>query len=106
MIESQRVATPEEATARMQKTIVAFMTEKFKMLPQQDWDVKQTADYLNVSHRTIYNWLSLQKRRPTKDPIPFKKISHRCVRFPNNELIAWAKRRWIKKWTPRPSDYK
>jgi|GEM_PF-2323741 len=53
--------------------------------------VKEAAPILGVEVGTLYQWVS---RSPgTIDPIPFVKFSSRCLRFPLDELIAWAERR-------------
>lgn len=53
--------------------------------------VKEAAALLCVAPTTLYHYVS---RAPFEaDPIPFVKLSARCLRFHRVDLIAWARRR-------------
>lgn len=53
--------------------------------------VTEAADFLGVAKGTIYHWCCRLKF--TADPIPTRRLSSRCLRFPADELKAWADRR-------------
>jgi excisionase family DNA binding protein len=36
--------------------------------------IKETSEYLGISEKTLYNWVSQRK-------IPFVKLSHKCLKF-------------------------
>jgi len=54
-------------------------------------NIREASTFLGVSVGTLYQWVS---RSPgLVDPIPFVKFSARCLRFPFEDLGAWAERR-------------
>jgi excisionase family DNA binding protein len=54
-------------------------------------NIKEASNFLRVKVGTLYQWVS---RSPYEsDSIPFVKFSARCLRFPSEDLAAWADRR-------------
>ena len=54
-------------------------------------NIRQAARILGVAVGTLYHWVSRAPR--AGDPIPFIKLSARCLRFPDRDLEDWAARR-------------
>jgi predicted DNA-binding transcriptional regulator AlpA len=54
-------------------------------------NIRQAAHFLGVAEGTVYHWVSRSPR--AGDPIPFVKLSPRCLRFPARDLETWAARR-------------
>ena len=53
-------------------------------------NIKEASNFLGVKVGTLYQWVS---RSPWEaDPIPFVKFTARCLRFPSEDLAAWADR--------------
>jgi len=55
------------------------------------WSVREAATYLGIAVGTLRNWICSSKYG--NDPIPVVRYSSRCLRFPSDELKAWAGRR-------------
>jgi excisionase family DNA binding protein len=54
--------------------------------------VKTLSKRLDISEKTIWDWVYKSRRQPTRDPIPFHKIGN-LVRFRWREVDAWIERR-------------
>jgi hypothetical protein len=64
--------------------------DRFKLQEPQLWSLKEGAQYLGLSHRTLYNKASLDRKTPGENPLPVKRMGRKLF-FNNNALILWAK---------------
>jgi predicted DNA-binding transcriptional regulator AlpA len=63
--------------------------------------VKTLSRLLDISEKTIWDWIYRSRRQPTFDPIPYHKLGG-LVRFSRREIRAWIDRRKVRP-TPLPS---
>jgi predicted DNA-binding transcriptional regulator AlpA len=61
--------------------------------------VKTLSRLLDISEKTIWDWLYKSRRRPTLDPIPYHKLGE-LVRFDLRDIRMWVERRKV-----RPSPF-
>lgn len=54
--------------------------------------VKTLSQLLDISEKTIWDWIYKSRRRPTLDPIPYHKLGG-LVRFNLRDIRAWVDRR-------------
>lgn len=57
--------------------------------------VKTLSRLLDISEKTIWDWIYKNRRRPTLDPIPYYKLGG-LVRFNLVEVRAWVERRKVR----------
>lgn len=62
--------------------------------------VKTLSRLLDISAKTIWDWIYRSRRQPTFDPIPYHKLGG-LVRFSLRDIRAWVDRRKVRP-TPRP----
>ena len=60
--------------------------------------VKTLSQLLDISERTIWDWIYKNRRQPTLDPIPYHKLGA-LVRFNLRDIRAWVDRRKVR---PQP----
>jgi hypothetical protein len=63
-------------------------------VPRELLDVKAVAYILNVSPRTIEDWIYRERRTPTPDPLPVRKVG-RLNKFRYEDVWAWVERRKV-----------
>jgi predicted DNA-binding transcriptional regulator AlpA len=56
--------------------------------------VNSLARCLDISKKTIWDWIYKSRRRPTSDPIPYHKLGS-LVRFNLHDVRAWIQRRKV-----------
>ena len=57
--------------------------------------VRSLSRMLDVSPKTIWDWIYKSRRQPTLDPIPYHKLGG-LVRFRLAEVRAWVDRRKVR----------
>jgi predicted DNA-binding transcriptional regulator AlpA len=57
--------------------------------------VKTLARLLDISEKTIWDWIYKSRRQRTLDPIPYHKLGG-LVRFSLREIRAWVDRRKVR----------
>ena len=72
------------ASSRPQPSVVTEMVS-----------VKRLSFMLDVSEKTIWDWIYKNRRRPSYDPIPYHKLGS-LVRFRVDEIRAWVDRREVR----------
>jgi predicted DNA-binding transcriptional regulator AlpA len=57
--------------------------------------VRTLSRLLDVSEKTIWDWLYKSRRQATHDPLPYHKLGS-LVRFRLSEIRAWVDRRHVR----------
>jgi predicted DNA-binding transcriptional regulator AlpA len=57
--------------------------------------VRTLARLLDISEKTIWDWIYRARRQPTFDPLPYHKLGS-LVRFDLSEIRAWVARRKVR----------
>ena len=57
--------------------------------------VKTLSELLDISEKTIWDWIYKSRRQATLDPIPYYKVGA-LVRFSLRDLRAWLDRRRVR----------
>jgi excisionase family DNA binding protein len=57
--------------------------------------VKTLSRLLDISEKTIWDWIYKSRRQPTLDPIPYYKLGG-LVRFNLEDVRAWVARRKVR----------
>jgi predicted DNA-binding transcriptional regulator AlpA len=57
--------------------------------------VKTLSCLLDISKKTIWDWIYKSRRQPTLDPIPYYKLGG-LVRFNLNDIRDWVNRRKVR----------
>lgn len=57
--------------------------------------VKTLSERLDISEKTIWDWIYKSRRRATLDPIPYYKLGA-LVRFSLPDIRAWLDRRKVR----------
>ena len=57
--------------------------------------VKTLSRLLDISEKTIWDWMYKDRRAPTLDPIPYYKLGA-LVRFSIRDVRAWVDRRKVR----------
>jgi predicted DNA-binding transcriptional regulator AlpA len=57
--------------------------------------VKTLSQLLDISEKTIWDWIYKSRRQPTHDPIPYHKLGG-LVRFNLRDVWAWVDRRKVR----------
>jgi predicted DNA-binding transcriptional regulator AlpA len=65
-----------------QQTAVARETDEI-------WTVAETADYLKMSPRQVWELTRRRSQERSESPIPFVKIHSKCLRFRKNDVQQW-----------------
>lgn len=61
--------------------------------------VKTLSRLVDISEKTIWDWIYKNRCRPTLDPIPYYKLGG-LVRFNLHEVRAWVDRRKVRPVPP------
>ena len=83
-----RVRTKPESTLTETITDAADRGSQFA-------SVRTLGRLLDISEKTIWDWIYKSRRQPTLDPLPYYKISG-LVRFRVSEIRAWLDRRRVR----------
>ena len=57
--------------------------------------VKTLSKIMEVSQKTIWDWLYKNRKTPSMDPLPYHKLGG-LVRFKRAEVMAWVERRKVR----------
>jgi len=57
--------------------------------------VRTLSHLLDISEKTLWDWIYKSRRQPTLDPLPYHKLGG-LVRFDLKEIRAWVARRKIR----------
>lgn len=57
--------------------------------------VRTLSRLLDISEKTIWDWIYKNRRQPTLDPIPYCKLGG-LIRFNLKEIRAWVERRKVR----------
>lgn len=68
---------------------------KTDMIGAEFVSVKTLARLLDISEKTIWDWIYKARRQPTFDPLPYHKLGS-LVRFDLSEIRAWVARRRVR----------
>lgn len=72
------------------------MHRKQEALSSAQWvSVKTLSRMLDISPKTIWDWIYKSRRQATLDPIPYHKLGA-LVRFEVEEIRAWVDRRRVR----------
>lgn len=69
------------------------------MIEQELVSVRTLGRLIDVSEKTIWDWIYKSRRCPTLDPIPYHKLGA-LVRFNLKEVRAWVDRRRVRPLPP------
>jgi predicted DNA-binding transcriptional regulator AlpA len=71
-------------------------TEKrYRNMEPELISVRTLSQLLDISEKTIWDWIYKSRRQPTLDPIPYHKLGG-LVRFNLREIRAWVARRRVR----------
>jgi len=70
------------------------MPHEIKLSEQELVSVKTLSRLIDVSERTIWDWVYRSRKYHTNDPIPYHKLGS-LVRFNMREVRAWYNRRRV-----------
>ncbi len=57
--------------------------------------VRTLSRFLDISEKTIWDWIYKSRRQPTLDPIPYYKLGG-LVRFNLSDIRGWVNRRKVR----------
>src|SRR5437762_12957543 len=64
--------------------------------PEMDLvSVKKISKLLDISEKTIWDWLYRNRKQPKMDPLPYYRLGG-LVRFSVKEVMAWVQRRRVR----------
>jgi len=66
-----------------------------QFIEQELVSIKTLSKLLDVSPKTLWDWIYKSRRHPTLDPIPYHKLGG-LVRFRLTEVRAWVDRRKVR----------
>jgi predicted DNA-binding transcriptional regulator AlpA len=67
--------------------------------------VKRLSQMIDVSPKTIWDWLYKSRRHPGLDPLPYHKLGG-LVRFNVSDIRAWYNRRKVRSTTAESANYR
>jgi excisionase family DNA binding protein len=74
---------------------MAKIDDRMSVIEPELASVKTLSRLLDISEKTIWDWIYKGRRQPTLDPIPYYKLGG-LVRFNLRDVRAWVGRRKVR----------
>lgn len=71
------------------------MSEPTNFVDRELVSIKTLSRMMEISHKTIWDWIYRNRKSPSSDPLPYYKVGG-LVRFRPKDVLAWIDRRRIR----------